>query len=84
MRGRGAQDPTGYKWELIQRPDHKKDPILHVSRLRPRSTAGTLRPSGLGVPRRTRDFSGFIRFSAGLSLQLAHDLSFGVAWQPKP
>lgn len=26
----GLQDPTGYKWELIQRPDHKKDPMLHV------------------------------------------------------
>lgn len=25
-----GKDPTGYKWELIQRPDHKKDPILHV------------------------------------------------------
>jgi lactoylglutathione lyase len=24
------EDPTGYKWELIQRPDHKKDPILHM------------------------------------------------------
>jgi len=25
-----VEDPTGYKWELIQRPDHKKDPILHM------------------------------------------------------
>ena len=28
-----VQDPTGYKYELIQRPEHKGDRILHVRRL---------------------------------------------------
>ena len=27
---RVMQDPTGYKYELIQRPEHKGDRILHV------------------------------------------------------
>jgi hypothetical protein len=28
-----VQDPTGYKYELIQRPEHKGDRILHVRKL---------------------------------------------------
>lgn len=38
----GMQDPTGYKWELIQRPDHKKDPILHVRAPAPINTVCSL------------------------------------------
>jgi hypothetical protein len=28
-----VQDPTGYKYELIQRPEHNGDRILHVRKL---------------------------------------------------